>query len=321
MAIHRLLRPRVRASTDDLSANLIPVADDDITACFVERRGRLFASQTRCIYPLPVDGWEQTRQIELHWILRPITLAKSAEKLRHALVDGRSDEQQVRVLDVGTGTGHWVLDLAKEFPDVAFYGLDFVPIATRYPPPNVMFQVHDFTEEMPYPPESFDLVHARLVSLGIADMEAFVAETTRILRPGGLLLTCEWSRTISTNDGSEVSMRAPRACAFLNCLRDLLQARGVVHPSDAMILDRRLTAVESAVFQFPIGGWPEDPEWKAIGLRYLYTLTEYARSLVSFLEEELPVDAVQGLIEGFLQDIHGKDSLVSTYISVHAVRL
>ena len=86
-----------------------------------------------------------------------------------------------------------------------------MPIATRYPPPNVTFEMHDIAEKFRYDMESIDFVHARSISMAvrpssliertwwtfslaharasqIRDYGGLLPEVARVLRPGGVLL-------------------------------------------------------------------------------------------------------------------------------------
>ena len=42
-----------------------------------------------------------------------------------------------------------------------------MPIATRYPPSNVTFEMHDIAEKFRYDPGSIDFVHARSISMAV----------------------------------------------------------------------------------------------------------------------------------------------------------
>ncbi len=49
-----------------------------------------------------------------------------------------------KVLDIGTGTGAWVIDVADEFPTAELVrGIDLSPIQSEYVPPNVEFNIDD----------------------------------------------------------------------------------------------------------------------------------------------------------------------------------
>jgi hypothetical protein len=79
------------------------------------------------------------------------------------------------------------MDIARELPHVLFTGIDIgahlshcpvtsirltiffpVPIATRYPLPNVRFEIGDITEELRWPNAIFDFIHARSISLSVS---------------------------------------------------------------------------------------------------------------------------------------------------------
>ncbi|KAE9571534.1 hypothetical protein CGMCC3_g12499 [Colletotrichum fructicola] len=51
-----------------------------------------------------------------------------------------------RVLDVGTGTGIWVMEFGEEHPDAEVLGVDLSAIQPEFTPPNVKFQIDDIEE-------------------------------------------------------------------------------------------------------------------------------------------------------------------------------
>ncbi|KAL1986118.1 hypothetical protein VTN96DRAFT_7015 [Rasamsonia emersonii] len=100
-----------------------------------------------------------------------------------------------RVADVGTGTGIWLTQLNRELnrDSVRLDGFD-IDISQcprqEWMPSNIHFQQWDAVQ--PPPAElhgQFDLVHLRLVMIGIAneDLAKVVANLALLLKPGGYL--------------------------------------------------------------------------------------------------------------------------------------
>lgn len=79
-------------------------------------------------------------------------------------------EQGITVLDSGCGPAAWVFDMAKDFPNSQFHGID---ITSTFPhdtkPSNCEFTVANLAEGIPYPDNYFDYVHQRLLILGLTN--------------------------------------------------------------------------------------------------------------------------------------------------------
>jgi SAM-dependent methyltransferase len=80
------------------------------------------------------------------------------------VLTSKQDTTSARVLDMACGSGVWVLEMATEFPNAQFYGVDMVPLyPSEIKPPNTSFQQVDILKGLPFPDEYFDYVHMRLV--------------------------------------------------------------------------------------------------------------------------------------------------------------
>ena len=88
-----------------------------------------------------------------------------------------------RALDVGTGTGAGARVLRQRYPEAEVVGADVSPLMlaeARKHAPDIEFVEAD-AARLPFDDESFDLVtHANMIP--------FVAEASRVLRPGGWTL-------------------------------------------------------------------------------------------------------------------------------------
>lgn len=51
------------------------------------------------------------------------------------------------ILDIGTGTGIWCIEMADKYPDCQVLGTDLSPVQPSWVPPNCRFDVDDFEQE------------------------------------------------------------------------------------------------------------------------------------------------------------------------------
>jgi len=176
-----------------------------------------------------------------------------------------------RILDVGTGTGQWCVDMKAEFPRALIVGLDLVlgkPVRDgRY-----NFIRADVTSGLPFPPETFDLVHQRLLRAGIP-VDAWpgsVAELVRVTRPGG------WVELMEI--GKELTPGGPATSELIGCLNRLAALQGldpdgrVVLGLDHLLTEAGLNRVTSRRIELPVGEWGGRPgSFLASDMRAMFT--------------------------------------------------
>lgn len=134
-------------------------------------------------YLLPKDLGETNRLDFQHYMLRYALKGNYAAPV----------ENPRAILDVGSGTGRWAMDIAQQFPDAEVVGMDLAPPeaekrATPHPvPANYSFVVGNALERLPFADNRFDFVHQRFLTLAIpaARWPDVVAELLRVTRPGG----------------------------------------------------------------------------------------------------------------------------------------
>jgi ubiquinone/menaquinone biosynthesis C-methylase UbiE len=109
------------------------------------------------------------------------------------------------ILDIGCGSGGWVLDVAFANPDSEVAGIDISKTLIDYANtrarsqglPNVSFEIMDVTKPLTFLDHTFDLVNSRLLvgSLHRNVWPQLVQECFRITRPGGVLRMTELDTT------------------------------------------------------------------------------------------------------------------------------
>ncbi|KAG8679870.1 hypothetical protein FRC09_018653, partial [Ceratobasidium sp. 395] len=111
------------------------------------------------------------------------------DNIRRRLKD--RDGETIEIADLGSGSGDWISDMAKEFPHARGIGIDLAPSMPIGVAPNVSFETRDVTKGMAEHDDKYDMVHTRSIANGISDYPAFIATMARMLKPGGILMLME----------------------------------------------------------------------------------------------------------------------------------
>ncbi|VDB88334.1 unnamed protein product [Peniophora sp. CBMAI 1063] len=210
--------------TSDSASDATELDNEDFPHYFDERAGRLFHSHgIQSSYTFPVDGTEWKRLKALHELLKRVLGSNYDGPVAEVL---SQEGATGRIVDLCTGTGLWVMDMAREFPRVQFRGFDKVPIMTRYPLDNCHFEIGDVREHLRVADASVDVVHARMTGLSIVDYMSLLRQAARILRPGGLFIAAEWgaypalhpSHPAAANPTTEL----PNITRFCEALNELI---------------------------------------------------------------------------------------------------
>jgi hypothetical protein len=94
-----------------------------------------------CPYLLPNDAEEQARLREQHKHLMNL----DHSRLHRALLPRRLQN----MLDLGTGTGDWAMEIAEEYPTATVVALDASDIMPHEVPPTCYFYVENSKDQRP----------------------------------------------------------------------------------------------------------------------------------------------------------------------------
>jgi trans-aconitate methyltransferase len=104
-------------------------------------------------------------------------------------------------LDIGCGTGAWVIDFALAHPTTQVTGIDLSAIQPSTHPPNCNFQVEDATKPWNFT-QPFDFIHTRAITYGISGWDGLVSQAFAALKPGGWIELQEFCLPMGCDDGS-----------------------------------------------------------------------------------------------------------------------
>lgn len=143
---------------------------------YEEEYGRSYQAFRRGKYVMPNDDREQER-MDIHY--HSVRLAFGNQHFFAPI------ERPIAILDVGTGTGIWAMDVADDYPEARVIGVDLSPIQPTAVPPNLQFQIMDADEDWDFS-ERFDLIHTRLMNgFSIKSWPFFYQQAFAHMRPGG----------------------------------------------------------------------------------------------------------------------------------------
>ncbi|KAK2738966.1 methyltransferase domain-containing protein [Colletotrichum kahawae] len=280
--------------------------------------GRRYHAYREGQYVLPNDDQEQERLDLQHHIWR---LLLGGRTYTAPLPDPASEAAEgPRVLDLGTGTGIWAIDLADEFPTADVFGVDLSPIQPEWVPKNCKFHVDDYEDDWTYREEErFDYIHGRALSGTSSDWARFYDRVMGGLKPGGWVEMQEYDAWIFSDDDS--FDRAIWTKEWVTKLDDASKTYGkqinVARFHKQWMIEAGFEDVQELVYRIPIGPWAKDSALKELGRYELAHMQMSVEShtpalftrVLGFSEDQARV-----LMEGVKREFRSKDyRLITSY--------
>jgi len=247
--------------------------------------GRRYHAYRDGKYLLPNDEAEQDRLDLNHHVY---TLILGGQLFRAPI----SSNPQ-RVLDIGTGTGAWAIDVADEFASAVVVGTDLSPIQPGMVPPNCIFYVDDFESEWTFGlDEAFDFIHGRGISHSVKDFGLLYSRIYHNLKPGGWVEINEYESYVGSDDDPNLE-KIPNIVKWMALCKEAGTKFGKSISSapeqKQYMIDAGFYNVSDKIYKVPIGPWPVEPKLKEIGM----------------YQREVALLSVESFTLGFLSRVNG----------------
>lgn len=158
------------------------------------------------------------------------------------------------ILDVGTGTGIWPVEMSRLFPQAHITGVDVSSSSFQYSSTAMYtFMLGDVLQGLPFPEKQFEFVHQRLLVAAIpsAHWPSVINELIRVTRPGGWIEMLEIGVTIK-NAGSETA----RLLAWMGeRSKERGFDMGMVSQLGRLLIEAGVQDVEIHHIPAPLGAW------------------------------------------------------------------
>lgn len=171
------------------------------------------------------------------------------------------------ILDIGTGTGIWAIDMADQYPSASVIGTDLSPIQPEWVPPNCQFEIDDVSLEWTFPENHFDFIHVRELFGCIPDWDFFFEQAYTHTKPGGWIEIVEHSVEPISDDGSvgPDHFYALWGKTFIELGEKWGKPFTIWKESKEKMEKAGFVDVVEITYKWPMNGWPEDRKMKNIG--------------------------------------------------------
>ncbi|KAL0931976.1 UMTA methyltransferase [Colletotrichum truncatum] len=172
-----------------------------------------------------------------------------------------------RILDIGTGTGIWAVEMGDIFENAEVIGNDLSAIQPDWVPPNVKFEIDD-VESSWVGHQKYDFIMCRYMAASIKDWPKLVKNIYDNLNPGGWAefqdVTSEWYSEDGTLSDKSFAWNWNRTLG--QACRDIGRDPSPGAKLEGWVNDAGFQNIFHQRFKTPLGFWPKDPYYREIGM-------------------------------------------------------
>ncbi|TWU76084.1 hypothetical protein ED733_007616 [Metarhizium rileyi] len=252
---------------DDTTASLT----SSIYASFAYERGRRYQSFESGRYPIPNDDLEQNREDMKHAMLMMLTEGKPFYS--------PIGTHPQKILDIGTGTGIWAIEVGDRYPSAHVCGIDLTPIQPEWVPANVSFLVDDCT--LDWIERDVDLAHFRFMVMILKDVPTVLTHAYESLRPGGWVELQELHGVPLCDDGTMTNDDPVKTLYSTagEAYKKFGMSTSLPAALEPLLRQAGFENVHCQVLKVPIGTWAKDRMMRAIGLYQKMAVLDFIPTL------------------------------------------
>ena len=173
-----------------------------------------------------------------------------------------------RILDIGTGTGQWAIEMGDEFPGAEVQGTDLSPIQPTSVPANVHFFIDDASDDdWVVPPNHFDYIHTRMLLGAFTNFKDIIRKSFYHLKPGGWMESQELMPTPYCDDNS-----IPGDWPFMEWIKYSDRAATeygrplrIANHLKQWYTEAGFVGVREEIIKLPLNSWPDNKDLKLLG--------------------------------------------------------
>ncbi|KAJ3944850.1 uncharacterized protein N0V96_004867 [Colletotrichum fioriniae] len=206
-------------------------------------------------------------------------------------------EKVQRILDIGTGTGLWAVEMGDVFEnaeiadeEIQVLGIDLSPIQPEWVPPNVKFEIDDVESPWVHS-RKYDFIMCRYMVASIKDWPGLIKNIFDHLNPGGWVEFQDVNTQFYSDDDtfSQDSATARWMAGFAAACKGMGRDTDVAPTLASLLREGGFPSdlVHARRIKAPLGPWAKDQFHKDLGMMNLILTIDGLEALSLKLFSEL----------------------------------